>query len=59
MVRPDDPDVKTEFLAAKALRSVGGLVLDANGKCFANELGRRDYVRDEMWRNKSSFRLCF
>merc|ERR1712241_32229 len=36
----------------------GGLVLDAEGKRFANELGRRDYVTGEMWKNKPPFRLC-
>jgi len=44
LVKPDDPDAKVKFLAAEALRGVGGLVFDANGKRFANELGRRDYV---------------
>ena len=44
LVKPDDPDAKVKFLAAEALRGVGGLVLDMNGKRFANELGRRDYV---------------
>merc|ERR1711936_107069 len=29
----------------------------ANGKRFANELGRRDYVTGEMWKNKPPFRL--
>merc|ERR1712127_694349 len=29
-----------------------------NGKRFANELGRRDYVTGEMWKNKPPFRLC-
>jgi len=57
-VKPDDPDAKIKFLAAEALRGVGGLVLDANGKRFANELGRRDYVTGEMWKNKPPFRLC-
>ena len=42
----------------QALRGVGGLVFDANGKRFANELGRRDYVTGEMWKNKPPFRLC-
>merc|ERR1719384_2222363 len=46
------------FLAAEALRGVGGLVFDANGQRFANELGRRDYVTGEMWKNKPPFRLC-
>merc|ERR1712151_692713 len=58
LVKPDDPDAKIKFLAAEALRGVGGLVLDANGERFANELGRRDYVTGEMWKNKPPFRLC-
>merc|ERR1712045_410785 len=58
LVKPDDPDAKIKFLAAEALRGVGGLVLDANGKRFANELGRRDYVTGEMWKNEPPFRLC-
>merc|ERR1712232_839864 len=58
LVKPDDPDAKVKFLAAEALRGVGGLVLDANGKRFCNELGRRDYVTGEMWKNKPPFRLC-
>merc|ERR1719162_2609960 len=58
LVKPDDPDAKVKFLAAEALRGVGGLVFDANGKRIANELGRRDYVTGEMWKNKPPFRLC-
>merc|ERR1719382_1991758 len=58
LVKEDDPDAKIKFLAAEALRGVGGLVLDADGKRFANELGRRDYVTGEMWKNKLPFRLC-
>merc|ERR1711934_62207 len=58
LVKPDDPDAKIKFLAAEALRGVGGLVLDAEGHRFANELGRRDYVIGEMWKNKPPFRLC-
>jgi len=58
LVKPDDPDAKVKFLAAEALRGVGGLVFDANGKRFANELGRRDYVTGEMWKNKPPFRLA-
>merc|ERR1719163_2032226 len=58
LVKPDDPDAKVKFLAAEALRGVGGLVFDANGRRFANELGRRDYVTGEMWKNKPPFRLC-
>jgi len=57
LVKPDDADAKIKFLAAEALRGVGGLIFDANGKRFANELGRRDYVTGEMWKNKAPFRL--
>merc|ERR1712216_534618 len=58
LVKPDDPDAKVKFLAAEALRGVGGLVFDKEGKRFANELGRSDYVTGEMWKNKPPFRLC-
>merc|ERR1712100_810217 len=58
LVKPDDPDAKVKFLAAEALRGVGGLIFDCNGKRFANEMGRRDYVTGEMWKNKPPFRLC-
>jgi len=57
LVKPDDPDAKVKFLAAEALRGVGGIVLDALGNRFCNELGRRDYVTGEMWKNKPPFRL--
>jgi len=36
---------------------VGGLIFDADGNRIANELGRRDYVTGEMWKNKPPFRL--
>merc|ERR1719159_2369507 len=58
LVKPDDPDAKVKFLAAEALRGVGGLIFDGNGNRIANELGRRDYVTGEMWKNKPPFRLC-
>ncbi|CAD7937985.1 unnamed protein product [Amoebophrya sp. A25] len=58
LVNPKDPDAKVKFLAAEALRGVGGLIFDDDGYRFANELGRRDYVTGEMWKNKAPFRLC-
>merc|ERR1740127_276460 len=58
LVNVKDPDAKIKFLAAEALRGVGGLVFDAHGNRFANELGRRDYVTGEMWKNKPPFRLA-
>merc|ERR1711953_300388 len=52
LVHPDEPDAKIKFLAAEALRGVGGVLLDINGQRFANELGRRDYVTGMMWKNQ-------
>merc|ERR1711972_298810 len=52
LVHPDEPDAKVKFLAAEALRGVGGVLLDINGNRFANELGRRDYVTGMMWKSK-------
>ena len=49
---------QVKFLAAEALRGVGGVLIDREGKRFANELGRRDYVTGRMWKNKPPFRLC-
>ena len=43
-----DPDAKIKFLAAEALRGVGGLFFDAFGHRFAKDLGRRDYVTGEI-----------
>ena len=57
LVHPDEPDAKVKFLAAEALRGVGGIMLDATGKRFVDELGRRDYVSAEMAKNKGPFRL--
>ena len=38
---------------AETLRGVGGLVFVAHGNHYANELGRRNCVTGEMWKNKS------
>ncbi|KAJ3017536.1 hypothetical protein HKX48_003502 [Thoreauomyces humboldtii] len=57
LVDPKEPDAKVKFLAAEALRGVGGLLLNATGHRFADELGHRDYVTGEMWKNKGPFRL--
>jgi len=57
LVHPDDPKAKVKFLAAEALRGVGGILLDADGNRFCDELGRRDYVTGEMNKNKGPFRL--
>jgi FAD binding domain len=39
LVDPKEPDAKVKFLAAEALRGVGGLLLDNQGQRFADELG--------------------
>merc|ERR1719261_870886 len=52
LIHPEEPDAKVKFLAAEALRGVGGVLLDADGNRFCNELGRRDYVTGMMWKNK-------
>jgi flavocytochrome c len=57
LVNPSEPDAKVKFLAAEALRGVGGILLDTNGSRFCDELGRRDYVSGEMNRNQGPFRL--
>ncbi|KAJ3326429.1 hypothetical protein HDU93_002451 [Gonapodya sp. JEL0774] len=57
LVDPAEPDAKVKFLAAEALRGVGGLLLTADGDRFADELGHRDYVTGKMWENKGPFRL--
>jgi flavocytochrome c len=58
LINPNEKNSKTLFLGAEALRGVGGIILDATGKRFCNELGRRDYVTGEIWKNgKGPFRL--
>jgi succinate dehydrogenase/fumarate reductase flavoprotein subunit len=57
LVDPKEPDAKVKFLAAEALRGVGGILLDKNGNRFADELGHRDYVTGQMWKNQGPFRL--
>ncbi|KAM0750965.1 Flavocytochrome c [Meredithblackwellia eburnea MCA 4105] len=51
LVDPKEPDAKVKFLAAEALRGVGGLLLDGEGNRFADELGHRDYVTGRIWDN--------
>lgn len=58
MVMTSEPDAKVKFLAAEALRGQGGILLDANGSRFCDDVGKRDYVSSMMWRNKGPFRLC-
>ena len=57
LVNPKDLDNKVKFLAAEALRGVGGIMVNADGHRFVDELGRRDHVSGEMFANKAPFRL--
>jgi flavocytochrome c len=58
LVHPDEPNNPVKFLAAEALRGVGGIIIDNEGKRFVNELGTRDFVSGEMMRhNKAPYRL--
>jgi flavocytochrome c len=52
LVDPKDPGAKFKFLAAEALRGEGGLLLNADGNRFSDELGHRDYVSGKMWEEK-------
>lgn len=52
LVDPKDPGSKWKFLAAEALRGEGGLLLNADGDRFCDELGHRDYVSGMMWGEK-------
>ncbi|KAF9457816.1 Flavocytochrome c [Collybia nuda] len=47
-VDPANVDAKTKFLAAEALRGVGGLIIDREGNRFVNEVDRRDVVTERM-----------
>ncbi|RPD73162.1 Flavocytochrome c [Lentinus tigrinus ALCF2SS1-7] len=47
-VDPKDPSAKTKFLAAEALRGVGGILIDKDGVRFVDELERRDTVTEKM-----------
>lgn len=55
LVDPNEPEAKVKFLAAEALRGVGGLLLDNTGSRFVDELQHRDYVTGKIWENKKVF----
>ena len=61
LVDPRDPDNKVKWLAAEALRGTGAILINGDGKRFVNELGHRDYVSGEIFKNreqgKGPFRL--
>jgi len=54
-VNPADPTNPTKILAAELMRGVGGILIDHFGKRFANELGTRAYVTDQMLMHDKEF----
>lgn len=57
LVHPEEPDAEVKLLAAEALRGCGGIMLDAEGHRFVDELEKRDVVSDKMKHSKGPFRL--
>ncbi|AGE57142.1 fumarate reductase [Acanthocystis turfacea Chlorella virus NE-JV-3] len=47
-VDPADPGAHNKILAPEKLRAVGGVLLDANGNQFVNELETRDVISDKI-----------
>jgi len=54
LIDPKEPNAKTKFLAAEALRGEGGLLLNRKGERFCDELGHRDYVSGKEWEQKEA-----
>lgn len=50
-VDPNDPGADTKFLAPEALRAAGGILMNAKGLRFTNELGRRDVVSNDIFKH--------
>lgn len=57
LVDPSEPNAKVKTLAAEALRGCGALILNPDGERFVDELGRRDYVSEQMLKRKGPFYL--
>ncbi len=54
-VDPSDPANPSKILAAELMRGVGGILIDHSGDRFANELGTRAYVTEQMLKHDSKF----
>eukprot|EP00193_Tetraselmis_chui_P010152 CAMPEP_0177789310 /NCGR_PEP_ID=MMETSP0491_2-20121128/22671_1 /TAXON_ID=63592 /ORGANISM="Tetraselmis chuii, Strain PLY429" /LENGTH=181 /DNA_ID=CAMNT_0019311145 /DNA_START=155 /DNA_END=697 /DNA_ORIENTATION=- len=52
LVDPANPDAGTKFLGPERLRGVGGILVNASGKRFVNELERRDTVTEAILRQE-------
>ncbi|KAK9713039.1 hypothetical protein K7432_006741 [Basidiobolus ranarum] len=53
-VHLQDPGNSTKFLAPEALRGHGGVLVNSEGKRFVNELGPRDYVTENIFKNSGN-----
>ncbi|CAN0581851.1 unnamed protein product, partial [Ectocarpus sp. 12 AP-2014] len=49
LVDPKDPTNLSKFLAPESMRGSGGILLDAEGKRFANELTTRSVLTDAIF----------
>ncbi len=49
LVDPQDPTNLSKFLAPESMRGSGGILLDAEGKRFANELTTRSVLTDAIF----------
>ncbi|CAE8599640.1 unnamed protein product [Polarella glacialis] len=58
LVDPEQPDAKVKILAAEVLRSAGGILLNAQGERFCNEMGPLDHILSEMWKTPAPLWLC-
>jgi flavocytochrome c len=50
-VDPNDPTGSTKFLCAELMRGLGGILLNASGKRFCDELGTRAYITERMFQH--------
>mmetsp|Transcript_3346 Transcript_3346/g.4711 ORF Transcript_3346/g.4711 Transcript_3346/m.4711 type:complete len:621 (+) Transcript_3346:298-2160(+) len=55
LVKPSDPCNPVKFLAPEAMRGCGGILLNSQGQRFCNELGRRDFVTEQILTHCSPF----
>lgn len=49
LVDPEDPTNLSKFLAPESMRGSGGILLDARGKRFSNELTTRSVLTDAIF----------
>lgn len=57
LVDPNNPNARTVILAGEALRGNGGLLLNASGHRFVNELGYRDVASNAIFAHGSKLQL--